>query len=297
LPHIAPLYRYKTPREFSQDLDTLLRHFQPVSLSEVRASVASGTAFSKPSFFLSFDDGLREVYEVVAPLLKQKGIPATLFINPDFVGNKRLFFRYKAALLIEKVRHFQGPLPNFPFKDGLSKPSHWETWILEAKHAQTPQLDTLSTLLEVDFQEFLTQQRPYLDLSHLQTLRSEGWDIGAHSLDHPEYRFVTQAEQMRQTLQSIQWVKEQGLESIPTFAFPFTDFGVHKSFFSEVNRSLGTPPLLFGTAGFKSEENPFHLQRLAMEGTEDSALSRIKKEYLLFLFKKTLGKDIIRRSE
>ena len=37
---------------------------------------------------LTFDDGFRELHDVVAPILLRKGIPATFFVNSAFIDNK-----------------------------------------------------------------------------------------------------------------------------------------------------------------------------------------------------------------
>lgn len=294
LPHVAPLYRYRSEKEFSGDMDILLRNFQPVSLSEVYQTVSTATHFPKPSFFLSFDDGLKEIEEIVAPILWQKGIPATVFVNPDFVGNKHLFFRYKAALLVDCLDRMKAPLPPLPFLSHSTKAADWRKWILSARYEHIPQLDSLAQTLGVDFGQFLDTQRPYLDISQLHALKSKGWDIGSHSMDHPEYRFLSFHEQVKQTVQSLAWVKDQGLESIPAFAFPFTDFGVSHALYKEVDRILPSP-LFFGTAGLKTEQNKHHLQRIPMEGTTWEADRLIKGEFFSFFIKKILGKNLIKR--
>ena len=105
LPHISPLYKLKSIAEFENDIDFILKHFNPVSINEIQQIVAENKIFSKPSFHISFDDGLREVYTNVLPILKAKGIPATVFVNSNFVGNRNLFYRYKVALLIDRLKN------------------------------------------------------------------------------------------------------------------------------------------------------------------------------------------------
>ena len=53
--------------------------------------------------FLSFDDGLREIANEIAPLCRQVGVPATFFVNSASLDNRFLCFRNKASLLIEKL--------------------------------------------------------------------------------------------------------------------------------------------------------------------------------------------------
>jgi hypothetical protein len=48
-------------------------------------------------FHISFDDGLKECAEIVAPILLQKGIPATFLSSPGFIDNQKLFHRTKPA--------------------------------------------------------------------------------------------------------------------------------------------------------------------------------------------------------
>jgi peptidoglycan/xylan/chitin deacetylase (PgdA/CDA1 family) len=103
LPYIERLYAFKNARQFETDLDYLLSHFQPVSLQEVIAHTRQGIPFSKKSFLLCFDDGLRQVYEVAAPILLRKGIPAALFVNPSFVDNAELFYDLKKGLILDAL--------------------------------------------------------------------------------------------------------------------------------------------------------------------------------------------------
>jgi peptidoglycan/xylan/chitin deacetylase (PgdA/CDA1 family) len=103
LPHIHPLYRPKTVKAFCEDLDFLLKYFQPADMDAVYSHCTGKTPVGRPSFHLSFDDGLREVYDTVAPLLYGKGIPFTVFVNSDFTDNRKLFSRHREALEAQSI--------------------------------------------------------------------------------------------------------------------------------------------------------------------------------------------------
>src|SRR5690348_1987648 len=68
LPHIRNIYAYKNTSQFNKDLDFLLRHFQPIALNDLLEKMHKGEAFPKNTFLLTFDDGLREIYDIVAPI-------------------------------------------------------------------------------------------------------------------------------------------------------------------------------------------------------------------------------------
>ena len=64
------LYAARTVREFEQDLQFLLKNYQPISAEDlVEGRIPTG----KPAFHLSFDDGLQSAYELAVPLLEQYG--------------------------------------------------------------------------------------------------------------------------------------------------------------------------------------------------------------------------------
>lgn len=99
LPHITPLYRHRTVAEFQADLDWLLAHYTPIRWDEIDAYEKA----QKPAFCLTFDDGLKEFYTIVAPILEEKKIPCVCFLNSAFVDNKDLMHRYREALQKQQI--------------------------------------------------------------------------------------------------------------------------------------------------------------------------------------------------
>jgi len=298
LSHITPLYTHKSSAEFENDIDFLLKYFTPIGIEQVLAITKDEIKPEKPCFHLTFDDGLREVHSIIMPILKKKGVPATVFVNPSFVGNKALFFRYKAALLIQELMNSRiDELPDFPFDEKVKTMLDWKKWILSVKHHQNHQLDEFAVLLGVDFQAFLEKEKPYLDLPELKELSLNGMTVGSHSLNHPEYRLIPIEEQIRQTTESMAWVKENLQPKIAAFSFPFTDFGVGNRFFEKLKSNPNCPDLFFGTAGLNEEKMPNHLQRIPMEVWKKSAENVLQTNFFTHFLKKGIGKDLLRRKD
>ena|SRR5436190_15854738 len=67
-------------------LDWLGRHFEVISLEDLPAARRR----SKPLAAVTFDDGYSEVFHNAFPVLKRKGIPATLFVVTDLVGTAKV---------------------------------------------------------------------------------------------------------------------------------------------------------------------------------------------------------------
>ena len=74
LPHVRPLYAYRSVRQFTADLDFFLKYYQPIALADLLAHMNAGKVLPPRSFLVTFDDGFREMAEIAAPILKAKGV-------------------------------------------------------------------------------------------------------------------------------------------------------------------------------------------------------------------------------
>ena len=88
--HSKYTFDIPTVQKFIDDLEFLCHHYEPVDLATVIRCVENGEPLVKPSFHLTFDDGFRELYDTVAPILLKKGVPATFLVCSDAVDNKLL---------------------------------------------------------------------------------------------------------------------------------------------------------------------------------------------------------------
>src|SRR5262249_20730526 len=101
--HVRHLYPYKSTNEFKADLDFFLRRYSPIALSDLLDSLRHQRSLPPKSVLLTFDDGFREVSDIVAPILRAKGIAATFFVNTAFVDNHEMCYLNKASLLIDEI--------------------------------------------------------------------------------------------------------------------------------------------------------------------------------------------------
>lgn len=265
-------YDYPGVKKFEEELDFLLAHFKPVALDEL----LSGRNLSG-CFHLSFDDGLRECAEAVVPVLKRKGVPATFFINPSFVDNRDLFHRYKASEIVALLQQRNINLN------------------LQQTYADLESLDGLAAEIGIDWDEWLEKHRPYLSLDQIRQLQADGFSIGSHSMDHPEFDLLDEETQLDEIRESMTWLTRKLNPPVKAFAFPFTDAGVSDTVFKTC-RDEHVFDLSFGTAGLKKERQPRHFQRLPMERRmERSTNQRIKEAYLAYRIKWIMGQHYARR--
>lgn len=294
LPHIKHLYRVRPIEQFERDLDYLITHFQPIDLATLTKHIIEQIPFQKPVFFLSFDDGLKEVYEHAFPLLKKKGIPATVFLNSAFVDNHDLFFRYKASLLFEKIT--QKEITKATLQKCLTilkQPASLTQGILAINYENRNKLDELANVLDLGFDNFLKEFQPYLTTDQIMELSTNDFTFGGHSIDHPNFRDLPTSEQLRQCKISVEKASLFNPQ-LPCFAFPFSDQGVDSHFFKTVNEQKITQ-LTFGISGISKDKIATHLQRFPIEKYPEEAREIIPTAYLYYLSKALLGKGWAQR--
>jgi len=300
MPHVRNVYPVRTLKRFKKDLEFLLRHYEPVGMEDfLSGSRVEGRV--KPSMLLSFDDGLSEINDVVAPYLIEKGVPAAFFVNPAFIDNRKLFYRYKSSLIIDRLETINySPavtelLQSRYHLDEASRKSARE-FILGLSSNNMHMIDEISELLELDFVSFLKIKKPYLELKQLNGLSDQGFYIGAHSMDHPLFANLRLEDMLEQYRESMEYVRLEIGGKFGIFSFPFTDDGVPGRFFEKI-MGEDMPPLdaSFGSAGLKKDPVPFHHQRIEMEVGHVPARTLLRGEYLYYLAKGLVGKNWIER--
>lgn len=282
LPYILN-YPYRNEKQFEKELDFYLAHFHAAGLEEVVKNNFTG----KRMFHLSFDDGLRQCADVVAPILLRKGIPATFFINTAFIDNKKLFHRYKASLILNGLRQ----APNLRVSKYLEKENLAGEKILQASVFQEEILNEAARMLEFSFDDFLSRQQPYLTSEQIKKLGSEGFTIGAHSHTHPEFWKITAAEQLHEVKISLSRVMQLVRPKVKAFSFPFTDAGVPASLLTAIKKE-NLCDVTFGTAGIKKDSFNFHLQRYPVEQHGDFT-QNLKGEIVYYFLRAWAGKETV----
>lgn len=282
MPHIRHLYQVKNVGQFEQDLDFLLKNYAPIDFRELaHLDLQNAKYKSKPPFLLSFDDGLREFNDPIAPILLRKGVPAICFLNSGFLDNTDLFFRYKASLLVEAM----------PDKNDVLLRNK----ILSVRYGEEAVLDALAAQWNVDFSDFLRKQAPYLTTDQVEKLIGQGFHFGAHSVDHPEYQYIDLETQLRQTTRSVEVISNKFGLGYRLFSFPFTDYGVSRRFFEFILKEKKVADFTFGCAGLKDDIFPNHIQRIPLEVNNLGAEEVLRREFLYFWAKIPFGKNTIHR--
>lgn len=297
--HIKHLYKYKNIAQFKNDLEVLLKNFKPISADDLIQHICINNQLPKNTFLLTFDDGFREVHDVIAPLLEAKGIPAIFFVNPAFIDNKVLFYRSKASLLIhELLKHRDNKALILECEELLNTEGNTIEELIsrikELKSTDEKLMDNLAKKISLLFEDYLERIKPFLTTEQLISLDKRGFTIGAHSWNHPYYNQISFEEQVEQTISSCNFVKEKTGKQRITFSFPYSDAALSQKLFEELNKK--EIDLMFGIQNQKEELDNNMVHRFNAERPDVTLDNQLKGMMLYMAIQKKLGKLKVKRN-
>ena len=205
-----------------RQLRWLKRRFRIVPLRSL-ASAAAGGAIGRMTA-LTFDDGLRNNVEVVYPILRKLGIPATFFVCPGLIDRgawlwthevRRRFSRLSPDARAELVGEWGAPSQADPLVE----------WMKGLKLAARERVEARLAEATPDF-EPTAEEREQFDLAgwdELQALDPAIVTIGSHTLTHPILPRTPAAEIEIEVRDSRRRLEERLERPIEYFAYPNGD--------------------------------------------------------------------------
>ncbi len=299
LPYISNLYPLRGVKDFKSDLEYFCKYFTPIGIDEVQRRIELNDKSEIPAFHLSFDDGLKEIHEIIAPILEKKGIPATFFVNTDFIGNKRLFYRYKVGLILERQDRVKSQDFDDQIKVLLQDQSKWfeniKLSLIKLNYHDQNLINEIADVIEIDFDQWLLKNKPYLSMEQIKDLIGRGFSIGSHSKDHPRFKNISLSDQKLQFEESFAHLERTFNLEERMFSFPFGDEEVSAQFFDWLY-SDGKCKMSFGVSGLKDDYCPHHIHRIPMDNCRGTTQEFIKSEYLYYMLKSVFNKNQIKRN-
>lgn len=289
VPHFAGPYRFRSVQQFEADLDFFLQSYIPVSLQDIVDHLDGLRPLPRRCFFPTFDDGFREMYEAVAPILLARGVPAAFFLNTAVIDNRDLSYSAKKSLLIHALGRMKDPMAKQAalqfLADAGVKGTDLALCIRQVTYRRRDLLNELGPRLGCDFATYLASVQPYLTSTQIQNLIGKEFAIGAHSIDHPPYGELNLEEQIAQTQGSVNWLSDRFNYECQAFAFPYRDTGVAPGFFDRIFAG-GHLKISFGTAGLCRHYHPKNLERFIMENTNRAAAQILAREFGVNVYRK-----------
>lgn len=223
-----------TPEHFRRQLEELSKHGCFISRDDLLEY--KDKPFEKNYILITFDDGLKEQYELAKPILDEMGIPAVFFINTENFEEKKVSLVHKIHLLRSRLssEEILTELRKHHVQDLTEKEkalaiSHYNydeeqtailKYLLNFKMSLPAQEAFISPLFALLFEENQVASKLYFDRKILSELNSSN-SLGSHSHSHVPLGQLS-VEDLRKELKSTQdfFLKHFGKIS-ETISYPY----------------------------------------------------------------------------
>jgi hypothetical protein len=165
-----------------------------------------------------------------------------------------MYYRNKVSLCIDKFQSF-GPVER---QEKLVEISGQLNETVETDESFIPwiksitaddMIDSICAILNVDIDQYLLENRPYMTVEEIQTMSEEGFTIGAHSQRHQKLGRLSNGEIESEIIGSCDIIRTITGESYAPFSFPNTATGVDRNLLEQVLVEHPTIGLLFDAKG------------------------------------------------
>jgi peptidoglycan/xylan/chitin deacetylase (PgdA/CDA1 family) len=212
------------PRFFREQLAYLARHYEIIKLSTLIECMEAGRQPPPRSVVVTFDDGFRDNLEQAAPILKEFGVAATVFVVTQSLSDGRLPWSQRLGFLFqhteaEQVHHtLLGPDP-FSLSDDAQRHQAYGRMMRHLMPLERLRrdavIDELRTALDVE-----PPGDRMMTWEHARELLGGGNEIGSHTYSHALLGRVPSTEARWELERAKADLEEHlGLQR-PSFCFP-----------------------------------------------------------------------------
>ena len=218
-----------TPRRMAAQLERQLRYlrraFTMVPLAAFAASMsAARTPGRRRRAAITFDDGLRSNVRVAYPILRALGIPATFFVCPGLIEERRWLWTHEARRRLQVAgRHLRQELAI-----ELGAPAEVEAFVQWMKKIDFPRRTRVEARLKQATAAFVAsdQDREAFDLAQWDELRALDPSIvtvGSHTMTHPVLPSMSAAEIEAEVRDSRRMIEAKLARPAEFFSYPNDD--------------------------------------------------------------------------
>lgn len=221
---------FTSGEHFARQLDYLQEHFTVISIVELVKALENEAQLPANAVVVTIDDGYEDFYSIAFPLLKARGLPATLFVTTGFVNSDLWLWPDQVDWILnqaDEVSHsinIDGlKLDSARLTDSL-RPGYWGIvidYLLSVpdikKHQIIAQLARqLGVILPVN----VPVEYRACNWDQLLEMQGSGIEIGGHTVTHPSLGRVSLEQARTEIEQCGQMLSENLGQRLRPFCYP-----------------------------------------------------------------------------
>jgi len=207
---------------FKRQLLWLKKNYSILSLDDYMNALSIGESEVEGKYAITFDDGYRNVIDLVCPFLIEEGIPATFFVTTSHLeDHELLWFVYINALCSEKCyKSIEIEGISFPLKTYKSSLKAWERLIKLARDSKNPIEYVRALAIKYPLTAQIISKYEGITENQIQRIgKSPFISLGGHTHKHPYLDQITKDEQLSQILINKEILESLSGKTIKFFAY------------------------------------------------------------------------------
>jgi peptidoglycan/xylan/chitin deacetylase (PgdA/CDA1 family) len=268
-----------TPRAFAAQMDFVTRHFSVVSAGDLIAWLGSGRPLPRYPALITFDDGYRDLVDNALPVLRERRLPAVVFLTTGHIGSAAPFYWDLAAYCFHHTARHALVLPGigrWNWSDERARGEALRRCVAALKQlpddqrreAQEALPEALGVAVPAEAFRGL-----YLTWEDARAALAAGIDLGAHTVTHSILTRIPPERARAEILDSRRMIEAQTGRPVHTFAYPNGEPGdfdaSHQALLAELGFAAAFT-LLPGPATFAEvRRDPFAIRRVFVGRRDD----------------------------
>ena len=213
---------------FREQVEYIAAHYEPVTCADILAAIDGGRSLPTRAIAITFDDGHVDNYTHAFPILRDLGVPATIFLSTAYIGETGTFWFDRVANIL-----FSAPLGNY-LLPGITEPLRL-TDVASRRQASDLVLRHLKSLPDIQrreliacLAEMLKTEDPAdhsglsgaMNWAQVREMASAGIEFGSHSVSHPILTQLDDAALDRELAESREAIACQIGHAVDIIAYP-----------------------------------------------------------------------------
>ncbi|HEU4940023.1 MAG TPA: polysaccharide deacetylase family protein [Candidatus Eisenbacteria bacterium] len=213
------------PDAFRAQMEHLARQFHVMPLGDIVRRARAQEPLPPRAVAITFDDGYEDNYTEAYPVLRDFGLPATVFLATGCIGTGESLWFDRVLGAFRTARADSVTLPGGALEEGLRDPEVRERVAHRALYAlmrlpnaeRAPSIDRLVRDLDP---EDLSHLPAMMTWDQVRLMAADGITFGAHTVTHPILSRLTLDEAESEIVGSKRRIEEEIRMPVNLFAYP-----------------------------------------------------------------------------
>lgn len=232
-----------TTKTFTKQMNYLAKNFHIVAPEDFLNHMQNKVPFASKTCLVTFDDGWKDNFKNALPVLKEKKIPALVFLTTGFIGTGYHFWQTRLIRSLYSLRAYVAQNPDQQPKklpamkiDEISKIVHCsdqefrekvQSFVASQKKEDISLIEERIALLNKDIQskdEEGVGYEEFLDWQEVKEMKKDGIWFGSHGISHRILPTLEVEELEKEISKSKEAIENKLGKDTWAFSYPNGDF-------------------------------------------------------------------------